>query len=228
MSFNQLLATFYVQTPELLYGSVSRTVALHSPQYDDSWGSTNDTTYFTCTIEDAHYIDPDTGRQRYRYKVDVYRVANTSWDYDYDNGYDYVETFRYWNAHKAGTYRRRLRVTLNGNVNLDRIIYLTIQPDLHVYREEPNGMQTDLVRTDEYPLSFNPMHVEKTVTLIETPDALEARNVLMSDWNEYNHRHRRRDCTRQNRDIPAEYTPPHCDRYLQRRSRTLLLNRSNE
>ena len=173
---DQLLATFYVQSPEFLYGNTAVTAQV---QYQSNNYWYQNTSELTAAVTPAHYNDPANDNQlRYRYKIDVFR-AETS-EYDYNTGsYRY-----YYPLYKAGTYNRRLRVTFNNSFTLDRMIYLTIQPNIQAYRDV-NGTRIDLVRTDETVISQNPLQKQLTVNVISTPEALAARNINLTEPNDY-------------------------------------------
>ena len=142
---DQLLATFYVQSPEFLYVNV--TVTSQIQQQWQTGGSWSQDSNLRVVVTAAHYDEPESGNTRYRYKIDLFRVEQSQYDYNVN------QTVYYYGLHKAGTYRRRLTVTFNSSFILERMIYITIQPDLHVYREriEESGArsQEDLVITTE-------------------------------------------------------------------------------
>jgi hypothetical protein len=176
---NQLLATLYVQSPEFLYGNVTVTAKV---QYQSGNNWYENTSELSTTVTNAHYTDSD-GQQRYRYKVDVFRTESSQYD---PNTGQYVY---YYPLHKAGTYKRRLLVTVNNSFTLERMIYLTIQPNLHVYREriQESGerSQEDLVTTTETVTSQNPLQKQVTVNVLSTPEALSAREVKLTESNDY-------------------------------------------
>jgi hypothetical protein len=69
------------------------------------------------------------------------------------------------------------------------MIYLTIQPELHVYQEsmQESGVrsQEDLVTTTETIISQNPLNVQRTVNVLETAEALSARNIHLTEPTDY-------------------------------------------
>ena len=171
---NQLLATFYVQSPEFLYGNVTVTAQIHY-QSGNNWYQ--NTSELTTTVTSAHYEEPD-GTQRYRYKVDVFRVETSTWNNN--------RNVYYYPLHKAGTYKRRLAVTFNNSFTLTRMIFLSIQPELHVYRlGDGSEEQIDLVRTEETVISQNPLHINRAVSLVTDANTLEARNIPITEPNDY-------------------------------------------
>ena len=187
---NQLLATFYVQSPEFLYGDVTVTAQVQY-QSGNSWYSDNDICvidqrgYTNDKVDDASYTDA-TGQKRYRYKINVYRRE----EYDWDSATG--QQVYYYRLNKAGTYKRKLVVTVNGSYKLERMIYLTIQPDVQVFVDDIRaatgrlqGERVDLVTTTETTLSQNPLQKQKTVNIVDTAGAVAARTINLTEPNEY-------------------------------------------
>ena len=147
---NQLLATFYIESPGALY---SDTAVSARVQYQSGQWWYEDTSRLCCTVTNAHYED-GTGTRR-RYKIDVFRSVNGEWD-TWHNG-EYV---RYYPLSKAGTYPWRIQVLHNNNVVRERMIYVTVQPDVRVYaegdRSEELGERIDLVTTKRTVVVANP------------------------------------------------------------------------
>ena len=171
---NQLLATFYVQSPESLYGSIPVTAQLRY-QASGNWYPCSTSELIT-TVTSAHYEDSLTGNLRYRYKVDVFRVQTSQWAAG--------QEVDYYPLSKAGTYKRKLAVTFDNSFTLERMIYLTIQPDVHIYRES-GGTQIDLVHTTSTVISPNPLVKQMTVNVDSDSGALAARNIALNEPNEY-------------------------------------------
>ena len=122
---HQLLATFYTESPGDLYTDVEVMARIQYPS-GSYWYE--DTGRLHCTVTNANY--EDANGQRRRYKIDVYRSVNGEWDTWYNGEY-----VRYYPLSKAGTHRWRLQVLANNNVTQERMLYITIQPDVHVYVE---------------------------------------------------------------------------------------------
>jgi len=173
---DQLLATFYVQSPEFLYGNVPVTARITQQSGNNWW---EDTSQLRCTVTNAHYNDENG--QRRRYKIDVFRVEQSDW---YDG-----RTVYYYPLCRVGTYRRRLEVRFN-NVptsqppTLERMLYITIQPNLHVFTEV-GGQRVDLIHTDEAVVSQNPLVKTLTVRMNNTAEATAARNIALTQSNNY-------------------------------------------
>jgi len=179
---DQLLATFYVQSPEFLYGNVPVTARITQQSGNNWW---EDTSQLRCTVTNAHYNDAHG--QRRRYKIDVFRVEQSDW---YDG-----RTVYYYPMCRVGTYRRRLEVRFN-NVptsqppTLERMLYITIQPNLHVFVEgdrsqESEDRRIDLVYTEEAMVSSNPLVKTLTVNVNNTAEATAARHIALTQPNDY-------------------------------------------
>jgi len=173
-----LLATFYVEAPHNLFEDIAVAARIQQPSgnnwwNDDDWGSN-----FRVTVAPAHYEDPVHNNQlRRRYKIDIFRREETAWHNDRE--------VRYYRLHQAGTYRRRLRVLFNNVEVLTRMIYITIQPDIQVHREA-GGTQIDMVRTTtEAVISENPLNIQRTVNVVNTAEALAAREIHIAEPNDY-------------------------------------------
>jgi hypothetical protein len=175
---DQLLATFYVQSPESPYVDIAVTARV---QYQSGANWYENTSQLRCVKSDAHYED-GTGTRR-RYKIDVYRSEVQ--EYDSNTG----QEVSYYPLCKAGTYKRRLQILFGGIVMLERMIYITIQPNLHVYcesmQESGERSQEDLVTTTETVTSQNPLQKQVTVNVLSTPGALAARNVILNQASRY-------------------------------------------
>ena len=173
---NQLLATFYVQAPEFLFEDISVTAEV---QYQSGTGSTGswyqNSSELTATVTNAHYDDPANGNNlRRRYKIEVFRVESQTYDYTT------YETVYYYSLFKAGTYKRRLSIKFNNVEVLERMILLTIQPDLTVTVGE-----TPLITTSRTNTTSNPANHTVTVNVMTTTSALAARKILLNGINEY-------------------------------------------
>ena len=174
---HQLLATFYIESPCALYTDVAITARI---QYPTNQAGTNWSTdwQLRCGDEDgntvttAHYTDENGTRRRY--KIDVYRRA------EYD---DYFSVYRY-PLGKAGTYPRRLQVLHNGNVVLERMIYITVQPEVQVFAEV-NGQRVDLIRTVPTVVSQNPL--VRTMEIQKGDSATAASTIALVQSNNYKH-----------------------------------------
>ena len=139
---NELLATFYVESPEALYEQ--HTVATRMTlQSDGNWHAS----HVSAVASAASYND-GTG-QRQRYKIDVFRDWS-SWN-------------SYYPLCRAGTYPYQLEVLLNGKVVLTRMLYITIQPSIQVYTEV-DGQRIDLVKTDPEVVSRHPLVKTQTIS----------------------------------------------------------------
>jgi hypothetical protein len=176
---HQLLTTFYVQSPDAPYTDI--TVAARV-QYASGNYWTEDTNQLRCTVSNAHYND-ENGLRR-RYKVDVFRTETSSY---YNN-----QAVYYYPLSKAGTYHWRLQVMLNSNVMLERSLYITIQPDIHVYvgdgrRQTAEGGREpiDLLYTEEAMLSANPLVRMVEVIKNESAEAVAARTLALTKLNAY-------------------------------------------
>ena len=77
---DQLLATFYVQSPEFLYGNV--TVTSQIQQQWQTGGSWSQDGNLRVAVTAAHYEEPESGNMRYRYKIDLFRVEQSQYDYN--------------------------------------------------------------------------------------------------------------------------------------------------
>ena len=173
---NQLLATFYVQAPEFLFEDI--TVAAEVQYQSGSYWYQN-SSELTVTVTNAHYNDPSNGNNlRRRYKIGVFRVETVMYTYDYATGTT-VE-YPYYPLYKAGTYKRRLSIKFNNVEVLERMIYLTIQPDMTVSVGE-----TPLIATSRTNTTSNPANHTVTVNVVNTAPALAARKILLNKANEY-------------------------------------------
>jgi len=176
---DQLLATFYVQSPEVPYIDMAVTARV---QYSSGQYWYENTGSLRCTVTNAHYADENG--QRRRYKIDVFRVETSDWYND--------RTVYYYPLSKAGTHRWRLQVLVNNNVMLERMLYITIQPNLHVYIEDGRQQtadgsreRIDLIRTDETIISQNPLHKQVAVNVVNTAEAIAARTIALAQPNAY-------------------------------------------
>ena len=178
----QLLATFYVESPNYLYENPGGTPSASIQRPDGSAWVSDSSVYnallassanFTTQVQEAHYADPNNGDAlRYRYRITV-RRSETS------------QNSNVYRIRNVGTYPRKLVVTF-GSSMLERMLYLTVQPDVLVYREV-NGQAVTMVRTDTTGADSNPANIQKTVVVIEdNQDALDAREILMEESNGYN------------------------------------------
>jgi hypothetical protein len=60
------------------------------------------------------------------------------------------------------------------------MVYITIQPDVHVYRlQDGSEGQIALVSTEEIVVSQNPLNVHRTVNIVNSAEALDARNIVI-------------------------------------------------
>ena len=171
---NQLLATFYVESPDDPYTDIAVTAQM---QYPSGMNWYNEDSYepsLQCGVTNAHYEDANGLRRRY--KVDVSRIESSTWY----NG----QNMLYYNLHKAGTYKRRLQVLINNAVLLERMLYLTVHPNLHVYVKD-GEQQIDLIRTEETVVSENPLITTMAVITNNAPEAVAARNILLTQPNAY-------------------------------------------
>ncbi|MCL2711499.1 MAG: hypothetical protein FWE95_11525 [Planctomycetaceae bacterium] len=165
---NQLLATFYVETPDSLFEAVSVTAQIQY-QSGSNWYQVS-SSELTAVVSPANYNDPTNDNQlRYRYKINLFRVEQSG---------------GYFPLYKAGTYKRRLQVTFNNSFTLERMIYITIQPNLHIYVEDGNK-QIDLIHTEEAVVSQNPLVKTLTVKKNESSEALAARTLALVQPNAY-------------------------------------------
>ena len=181
---DQLLATFHVQSPDFLYGDLTVTARV---QYQSGTGATGATWYentnqLRCVVTNAHY-DDDEGLRR-RYKIEVFRTETSAY---YDGQY-----VLYYPIHKADTYKRRLQILFNGSVVLERMLYITIQPNLHVYVEDGRQQtadgsreRIDLVHTEETVISVNPLVKTMEVKTNNSAAAVAARNMALTQPNAY-------------------------------------------
>ena len=169
---DQLLATFYVQSPEFPYGDLTVTARV---QYQSGTNWYENTSQLRCTVTNAHY-DDEHGLRR-RYKIEVFRSETSTY---HESQYVY-----YYPLHKADTYKRRLQVLFNGNVVLERMLYITIQPNLHVYIEDGSRVRIDLIHTEETIVSSNPLVKTLTIKKNESTEALAARNLALIQPNAY-------------------------------------------
>ena len=168
---DQLLATFYVQSPEMPYIDMTVTARVQYPAWNNNWWE--DTSQLRCTVTNAHYADENG--QRRRYKIDVFRTAYEDW---YNDRY-----VHYYPLSKAGTHRWRLQVLVGNNVMLERMLYITIQPNLHIFKMAAERI--DLVYTEETVVSQNPLVKQLAVKINDTAEAMAARTIALSQSNAY-------------------------------------------
>ncbi|MCL2709687.1 MAG: hypothetical protein FWE95_02305 [Planctomycetaceae bacterium] len=168
---DQLLATFYVQSPEVPY--IDMTV-MARVQYSSGTYWYENTGSLRCTVTNAHYADENG--QRRRYKIDVFRVETSDWYND--------RTVYYYPLSRAGTHRWRLQVLVSNNVMLERMLYITIQPNLHVYIEDGSN-RIDLIHTEETVVSQNPLVKTLTVKKNESSESIAARTIALVQPNAY-------------------------------------------
>ena len=168
---DQLLATFYVQSPEVPYIDMTVTARV---QYSSGQYWYENTRSLCCTVTNAHYTDENG--QRRRYKIDVFRVEESTW---YNN-----QTVYYYPLSQAGTHRWRLQVLVSNNVMLERMLYITIQPNLQVF-VEVSGQRIDLIHTEETVVSENPLVKTLTVMKNESAGATAARTLALAQPNAY-------------------------------------------
>ena len=167
---NKVIATFYLESPEFPLTAVPSGTTLTAQLQSLSNGTwTHDTSSLTASAPAAETYSVG-GQTRYRYRVDVSRLETAT-----NSGR--------WQPEAAGTTYRRLVVTL-GSTTLTRDIYLTVQPEVHVYRENPNNTQTELVRTD-ISGTANPANRQKTLVVNPALDAIAAREILLNGSNAY-------------------------------------------
>ena len=119
---NQLLATFFVQSPELPHSSIAVTAQVQHQSGTQWFTNTNE---LVATVTPANYQDAQN-LTRFRYRIDVFRVESEHYDYNIS------QTVNHYALHRVGTYRRRLRVLFNNAEVLTRMIYITVQPDIGV------------------------------------------------------------------------------------------------
>ena len=175
---HQLLATLYVESPGALYADLAVTARV---QYQSGTYWYEDSSRLQCTVTHAHYTD-ETGMRR-RYQIDVFRSVNGEWDTWY-NG-DYV---RYYPLSKAGTHSWRLQVLHNNSVAQERMLYITIQPDIHVFvedRRQELGDRIDLVSTEETTISQNPLVKQLAVKVSNAAEAVATRTLVLAKPNAY-------------------------------------------
>ena len=168
---DQLLATFYVQSPEVPYIDMTVTARIQYPSGNFWYENTGQ---LRCTVSNAHYADENG--QRRRYKIDVFRVETSDWYND--------RTVYYYPLSRVGTYRWRLQVLVSNNVMLERMLYITIQPNLHVFTEV-GGQRIDLVHTTEAVVSQNPLVKTLTVHMNNSIEATAARHIALTQPNDY-------------------------------------------
>ena len=179
---DQLLATFYVQSPDEPYADLTVTARVQYPSWTYWY---EDTGKLRCAVTQAHYDDENGSRRRYR--VDVFRVETSTWHED-----QYVD---YYPLSRAGAYPWRLQVLCNNNVMLERMLYITVQPNVHVYVKRAGGVSppvsegvsppVDLIRTEETVISANPLVKTLTVIKNESALAMAARNIALTQPNAY-------------------------------------------
>ena len=160
-SATSLIASFYVETPVRLSEPVTVTASIQSSTNGTTWSSQNNLTA-TCTTEFYN----ESGQQRYYYKINVSRT----------------QLFTAFLLTAPGAYMFRLNVSVDGNAMTPRLIYLTMQPDVRVYREI-GGTQRDFITTTSTTLSANPVNIQKTFALNETQAALDARKIFINESN---------------------------------------------
>ena len=158
---DELLVTFYYETS---HSEDLPEVQCEEPAlWSTGW---NLSTGLKAEVSCDNNVNPDTGAQRY--KIDVYRTWNTS------NG-------GFYNLQEAGAYRRRLRIRSNNNFPTStdgdllpsREIFITIQPNLHVYCKE-----NDLVRTTETIHTLNPLNKQVDIKIVKEGQSI---NLIQSD-----------------------------------------------
>jgi len=132
------------------------------------------TSQLRCTVTNAHYNDENG--QRRRYTIDVFRTEQSEWYND--------RTVYYYPLCKAGTSRWRLQVLMGSTVMLERMLYITVQPNLHVYTEDGNN-RIDLVHTEETIVSANPFMKTLTVKTNTTAEVTAARTIALTKPNAY-------------------------------------------
>ena len=183
----QLLASYYVEATNYLNDPVGLPAGdvriERSPDNGNTWvpdslsrpannSSTPATNFWTEIIQRSYQ---SSGQTRYYYKIDVYRGATTR----DSTTYRLIE---------PGIYERRLAVehegTSGNTITLTRKVYLTIQPDIEVYRTV-NDQAVPLITTAKATPSTNPLKILKTITVENTSDALAARKVLMNNANKH-------------------------------------------
>jgi hypothetical protein len=167
-----ILSTFYIESPDHPYTDLTITARVQSPS-GSTWS--NDESLFQCDVANASY-DDGTGQRR-RYKIDLRRCETSTWH----DGQDVW----YYPLHKAGVYRRRLQVLCNGIAMLERMLYVTVQPNLHVYVEDGSSERIDLIHTEETIVSENPLVKTLTVVANSDAEAVAAKTVLLTQPNAY-------------------------------------------
>ena len=149
---NQLLATFYVQLSQ----EPAQTV----------WAAVQGVSGLTAVVE------PVAGNPL-RYRIDVERIESQY--YDDSKG----ENVGYYPFFKAGAYECKLVVHFGGEP-LERLLYITIQPDVHVYRDV-GGTQVDLATTTATTVSQNPLNRQLAVNVASTAPALAAQVINLNE-----------------------------------------------
>jgi len=167
----------YLQSPEVPYIDMTVTAWV---QYSSGQYWYENTGSLRCTVTNAHYADENG--QRRRYKIDVFRVETSDWYND--------RTVYYYPLSKAGTHWWRLQVLVSNNVMLERMLYITIQPNLHVFVEgdrsqESEDRRTDLVYTEETIVSSNPLVKQLEIKINNTAEAIAARTIALTQPNAY-------------------------------------------
>jgi len=183
---DQLLATFFVHSPEFPFGDIPVTARVTEHSGNNWWEDHR----LRCTVTNAHYNDPDNANQlRRRYRIDVFRVAHSHWDWQND------QMVSYYPLGVAGVYRRRLEIRINNlptsqPPTLVRMLYITVQPNLHVFVEGDRSQESevrriDLVYTEETVVSQNPLVKQLVVKINNTAEATAARHIALTQSNDY-------------------------------------------
>lgn len=171
---DQLLATFYVESPNEPYTDLTVTARIQYQSGTNWYNEDSEEPSLRCDIANAHYEDANGLRRRY--KINVHRQETYSW-------YDGKNVF-YYRLHKAGIYKRRLQILANNAVMLERMLYLTVQPTIHVYVED-GEQKIDLVRTEETVVSQNPLVKTMSVIMNTATEAVAVKNILLTQPNSY-------------------------------------------
>ncbi|MCL2711645.1 MAG: hypothetical protein FWE95_12270, partial [Planctomycetaceae bacterium] len=161
-SATSLIASFYVETPAYPHEALTVSASIQSSTNNGStWGSQ---TGLTQSVSTVSYNDG--GQTRYYYKIDVSRSYFLT---------AYLLT-------TPGTHLFRLNVTVEGNAMASRIIYLTLHPDVRIYREI-GGTPIEFITSTSTTLSANPVNIQKTIALSNAQAALDARKILINESN---------------------------------------------
>jgi hypothetical protein len=132
---NTLLSTFYVQVTSETSTTPVVDAKMQVRPSGSSSGWENNNTNFAIVIGDSD--------DEKRYKIDVYlkEEEDTSEDKPFAT---------------AGTKSFRLHVTFDGMGAIDRMIYITVQPKVRVYREKDGETQEDIFITEYKNTASNP------------------------------------------------------------------------